>query len=72
MEETLDDFIQKYRGTFCFITLGKEDLLTQFMGHDNGENLKFNSKDFGTISVKFANAKNLYESYWATRDANYR
>ncbi len=56
MEDTLDDFLQKYKGTFVFIKPGATEYLVQFKGVDDNRDLCFVSPKLGTVHIKFENA----------------
>jgi len=55
MEDSLDDFIKKYRNTFVFLKYKESDLLVEFV--DSDRNLIFHSPEVGQIVVRLENAR---------------
>ena len=59
MEESLEDFLKKYKGTFVFLETAKEKRrLVEFVTADENS-LHFTSPETGSILVRFDNAKKV-------------
>ncbi len=55
MEDTLEDFINKYKGTFVFVNQGGKELLCKFKETRDNQ-LLFEHPDYGNIILRFENA----------------
>lgn len=57
MEDTLEDFLQKYRNTYSILVIGDKEILSLCKGTNDDNEMIFYSEEAGSVLLSFESAK---------------